>query len=234
MTGRLVPQTELTADQLSAMYRLHASHFRGVTEDQFCRDAMAKNWTILLERQGQMVGFSTLLAYETKVAGEIASVIYSGDTIVDPSAWGTSALPRLWIESVTRLREQYPRGAYYWLLIASGFRTYRFLPLFWKEFYPRNDLATPAIWQQRIDELSRERFGEAYQRTDGIVRFSQPQILREALGEITPARLNDPHIAFFAERDPGHLLGDELVCLTSLSDENLTRAGHRMLKPERH
>jgi hypothetical protein len=216
------------------MYRLHASHFRGVTEHQFCRDALEKNWTILLERHEQIVGFSTLLAYETVVAGEIASVIYSGDTIVDPSAWGTSALPRLWIESITHLRKQYPRGAYYWLLIASGFRTYRFLPLFWREFYPRHDLPTPTIWQQRIDELSSERFGEAYLRTTGIVRFSQPQILRESLGEITSARLNDPHIAFFAERNPGYVRGDELVCLTTLSDENLTRAGHRMMKPEQH
>ena len=31
-----------------------------------------------------------MLAYETTVTGKVASIIYSGDTIVDPSAWGSS------------------------------------------------------------------------------------------------------------------------------------------------
>ncbi len=36
-------------------------------------------------------------------------------------------------------------------------------------------------------------------------------------------------MAFFARANPGHEGGDELVCLTSLDDDNLTPAGRRML-----
>ena len=43
-----------------------------------------------------------------------------------------------------------------------------------------------------------------------------------------------PHIAFFLATNPGHVRGDELVCLTELCDENLTRAGRRMIEPHHH
>ena len=45
-----------------------------------------------------------------------------------------------------------------------------------------------------------------------------------------PERLqSDPHVAFFAARNPGHERGDELVCLCELGDDNLTPAGRRMV-----
>jgi len=155
-------------------------------------------------------------------------VIYSGDTIVAREAWNTSALPRGWIQSVVALRRYYPRGKYLWLLLTSGFRTYRHLPLFWKEFYPCCDVPTPEPRRKLLDHLAIERFGARYDRASGIVRFARPQALREGLAEIPPNRLEDPHVAFFAALNPGHARGDELVCLTELTPANLTAAGRRM------
>ncbi|MDJ0694121.1 hypothetical protein [Mastigocoleus sp. MO_188.B34] len=40
--------------------------------------------------------------------------------------------------------------------------------------------------------------------------------------------MTDPHIEFFDRMNPGHLNGDELVCLTEISETNLTPAGKRM------
>jgi hypothetical protein len=42
--------------------------------------------------------------------------------------------------------------------------------------------------------------------------------------------LRDPHVAFFAEHNPGHANGDELVCLTQIHPDNFTAAGHRMMR----
>jgi hypothetical protein len=67
-------------------------------------------------------------------------------------AWATPVLPRARITSVNKLRETYPRGKYYWLLLTSGFRTYRFLPVFWREFYPRFN-ARHLILLQLLSEL---------------------------------------------------------------------------------
>jgi hypothetical protein len=227
-TARLVSRTQLTATDLSGMYGLLSQHFDGVTTERFNRDTAEKNWIILIERSERLVGFSTILAYETLLDGAPYSIIYSGDTLVAPEAWNASTLPRCWIESVVKLRDFYPRGRYLWMLITSGFRTYRFLPLFWTDFFPRFDASTPPNFQQLIDRLATERFGRQYDSVTGIVRFTHPQRLRGALCKIPIGRIEDPHIAFFASRNPGYAQGDELVCLTELSQANLTTAGRRM------
>jgi hypothetical protein len=223
-------RADLSAEQRSGMFALLAQHFDGVTRAQFELDLAEKNWVILLTRGERLVGFSTLLAYESVFDGQTVSVIYSGDTIVAPEAWGTTALSRAWIACVRQLREHYPRGKYYWLLLTSGFRTYRFLPVFWREFYPRFDVATPINQKRLLDQLACERFGEQYGSEKGIVRFKQPQKLRSGLDMVPAGRSADPHVAFFLKQNTGHGLGDELVCLTELADENLTPAGKRMIQ----
>ena len=227
-TARLVSRSDLTLAELAEMYQLLSQHFEGVTMGQFHRDIAEKNWVVLIERSERLVGFSTILAYETSFDGAPLSVIYSGDTIVAPEAWNSSTLPRAWIESVVKLRQLYPRGPYLWLLITSGFRTYRFLPVFWREFYPRYDSLTPPSAQRLITQLATERFGQQYDAATGIVRLTHPQRLRGALAEIPAGRQEDPHVAFFASRNPDYAQGDELVCLTELTPSNLTAAGRRM------
>lgn len=242
ITGRAVPRASLTAAQQADMYALLDAHFEGVTPRQVRRDLEEKNWVILLEqggggeggdaRAGTLCGFSTLLVYESRFEGEPVSVVYSGDTIVRRDAWGSSALPRTWIASVNSLRPLYPRGRYYWLLITSGYRTYRFLPLFWRNFIPCHDGPTPMRDGQLLHHLAAERFGPAFDPATGVVRFERPQALRNEAGlrGIPPERLqSDPHVAFFAARNPGHERGDELVCLCELGDDNLTPAGRRMV-----
>jgi len=156
------------------------------------------------------------------------------DPKVAPEAWGTTALPRAWIAAVNQLRLALPHGRYYWLLLTSGFRTYRFLPVFWREFFPCFERATPPAAQRLLDHLARERFGPQYIHSSGLVRFSQPQRLRDELNRIPEGRAAaDPHVNFFSRRNPDCARGDELVCLTELSPENLTAAGRRMVKPRR-
>jgi hypothetical protein len=233
ITSTVVSRAELGAADTTRMHQLLTQHFEGVTRSQFDRDLAEKNWVILLTRATELVGFSTLLVYETRFERAPVSVVYSGDTIVAPEAWGTTALPRAWIAAVNRLRSTVPRGPYYWLLLTSGFRTYRFLPVFWREFFPRFDRTTPPGQGHLLEYLATERFGAQYDAQSGIVRFLQPQRLRAGLNQIPAGRDADPHIAFFAERNAGHARGDELVCLTELSPENLTAAGRRMVRQPR-
>jgi hypothetical protein len=149
---------------------------------------------------------------------------------VAPEAWRTPALSRAWIACVRALRASYPRGKYYWLLLTSGFRTYRFLPVFWREFYPRFDAPMPREQKQLLDFLARERFHSQFDPAEGIVRFTHPQQLRDELKQIPEGKSADEHVAFFLRQNPGHMLGDELACLTELADENLTPAGRRMVE----
>lgn len=227
MRGRLIRREHLEDASKQAMYRLLASHFDGVTRERFEADLAEKTWALLLEDGGELHGFSTLLLYETELPGEgLCTVVYSGDTIVDPAAWGSAALPRCWIAAVRELREEHPRGRLWWLLLTSGFRTYRLLPVFWRDFWPSCEGPTPPDVRDRMTLLARERFGDLYK--DGVVRFPEPQKLRGDLAEIPPGRLRDPHVACFLEKNPGWAEGDELVCLTEIAESNLTAAGRRM------
>jgi hypothetical protein len=224
----LVARDELSSETRGAMFELLRAHFDGVDETQFAADLGEKNWVLLLRRAERIVGFTTFAVYESRFKGETLTVVYSGDTIVSPEAWNSSALSRGWIASVKKFRERAAHQRCVWLLLTSGFRTYRFLPVFWRAFYPSFEFPTqtPAL----LTHLARERFGAQYLDDDGVVRFSKAQRLAGDLNKVPEGRRSDPHIEFFLRRNPGWAEGDELVCLTELCDENLTPAGRRVTR----
>ena len=227
MHSQLVSISTLKTDDRESMYRLLEHHFSGVNPTIFANDLAGKNWVLLIKNKaGQLKGFSTLRLYDVTINGEALSVVYSGDTIVDPTAWSSATLPRAWIQAINQLR--HPDKRLFWLLISSGFRTYRLLPTFWQTFYPHYDRPTPEPMQHLMDYLAQQQFGSAYDHQTGIVRFAQPQKLSPILGTVPPERRLDPHICFFEQVNPDHSQGDELVCLTEICAENLTAAGRRM------
>ena len=226
-------RADLTPDERAEMFALIQSHFEGVRLDVFDRDLDEKDWVLRIARDGTLVGFSTLQSYQTQVDGQQINVIYSGDTVMAPEAWGSPVLARGWIALVRALQAVDPHGPWYWLLLSSGFRTYRFLPVFWREFWPRHDARPSAEIDALQAALARERFGPAYDQATGVVRFEAPQRLRPHLATIPEGKASDPHVRFFLDRNPGHAAGDELVCLTELSDANLTAAGVRMVRTAR-
>jgi hypothetical protein len=228
-TSEALARSALTAAQRWEMLGLLSRYFDGVDAAQFERDLSEKDWVLQLRRDGRLVGFSTILSTQAQFEGETATVIYSGDTIVAPEAWGTPALARAWIAKVNAIRAESTAQRCYWLLLTSGFRTYRFLPVFWREFHPRRGTETPQRARMLMRSLAAARYGEAYNEETGIVRFPRPQRLSGAMAAIPDARRGDPDVAFFLERNPGHGLGDELVCLTEITEGNLTPAGWRMV-----
>jgi hypothetical protein len=225
----LLPRAELSFAQRDEMFALLSHHFEGVTREQFECDLAEKNWVVEIRRDGRLLGFSTLLVCEAHFDGRAFTAIYSGDTIVVPEAWGSPALARTWIAAVNYLRAGFPERQCYWLLLTSGFRTYRFLPVFWREFYPRHATPTPPREQHILHHLAATRYGAWHDTVSGIVRFPRPQRLRGQLGAVPAGRVADADIAFFLTRNPGHAHGDELACLTEISEGNLTAAGQRML-----
>ena len=227
--GRIVAISTLTANMRDNMFTLLASHFVGVERATFERDLDEKSTAILLaDDDGQLRGFSTMVVYESYAAGRPIWVVYSGDTIVDRDSWGTPALARAWVRAVRHLA---PPEAHevYWLLLTSGFRTYRFLPVFFRDFHPRCDGAA-TLEEGLLSTLARERFGSQYDEATGIVRLAKPQVLAPDLVTLPSGRLTDPHVAFFLARNAGFVDGDELACLARIDDANLTPAARRMMR----
>lgn len=224
-----VPRASLSGHERAELFALLDRHFEGVTPSQFAHDLDEKDWVLRIRRDGRLVGFTTLQLFRALHDGRCVNVLYSGDTIMAPEAWRSPVLARGWIALVRALQATRPGEPWYWLLLSSGFRTYRFLPVFWRDFWPRYDGEAPPHLQSMLIALAQGRFGSAYDAAAGVVRFADPQRLRGALASVPEGRDDDPHVRFFLARNPGHGAGDELVCLTELSDDNLTAAGARMV-----
>jgi hypothetical protein len=224
----MIARASLSRQQSDEMFALLTKHFDGVTRTQFESDLAAKDWVIDVRHDERLVGFTTLRVTTALFEGIPVTAIYSGDTIVAPEAWGSPALARAWIMAVNRIRAEQPTRRCFWLLLTSGFRTYRFLPVFWREFYPRFDAPTPPSAARLLTDLARAGYGAHFDATLGVVRFAQPQRLRGALAGVPVGRTANPHIGFFLDRNPGHGRGDELVCLTEICEAHLTAAGRRV------
>lgn len=210
------------------MFAVFDRHFLNAHRDQFEADLANKNYVLILRNNDASVaGFSTLAVYRTPSVD--APVVCSGDTVVEQAARSTCQFLAAWLHAVWHLRREYHCDRFHWLLIVSGFRTYRLLPVFWKASYPRFDRLTPPTIQAMIARLAAKRFGPRFDSKSGLVRFANPQILRHRKDREPDGRLSDPHVAFFSRANPFHERGDELVTLTEMCDDNLTPAGRRLL-----
>jgi hypothetical protein len=193
-----------------------------------------KDWVIVVaDPSGQLCGFSTQRVLEVEVAGRLVSALFSGDTIIDRAHWGDQALAHVWGRLALSLIDR--GGAdLYWFLISKGYKTYRFLPVFFHEFYPRHDTATPGLARAVLDALAGSRYPEDYDPEKGIIRATPQQYwLRPDLADVPVERLADPHVRFFLACNPGYRWGDELCCLAPLTRDNFTRAAYRVIGPER-
>ncbi|MCC5850094.1 MAG: hypothetical protein JJU29_18570 [Verrucomicrobia bacterium] len=221
---------ELHLSERAAMLALLDRHFHGVCEEVFRADLGEKTHALLLwNDDGELCGFSTLRFCVEFFEGRRDSLLVSGDTIVDPGSWGANILSRAWIEAVLRLHREMGEGDLWWLLLTSGFRTYRLLTGYWLDFLPRFDRASDPERLRRRDHFARALYGDRFDPVRGVVVFPRPQMLRGTLAGIPPGRLRDPHVAFFQTQNPGHPRGDELVCLARLGEDNLTPAGRRVV-----
>lgn len=224
----VVAVNELSPKTQIEMFELFRACFKSVDWQVFCQDLRAKHWVILMrDRQGILRGFSTLEIYQVIHLGEPVTIVYSGDTIVAPVAWGSFEPLRTFLQTAFEKVDGSNRA--FWFLISSGFRTYRILPVLFGNFYPSFQFATPAAEQELIDIIAFDKFGNGYDARAGLVHLTSPQPLCDELAKVDPDRIQDQHIRFFLEHNPNHADGDELVCLTELKRSNLTAAGTRLL-----
>jgi hypothetical protein len=217
----------LSADDVARMYALYATYYDGTSCALFADDLAGKSHVIELTAEGMLVGFSTLAVLPFEYRGWPNLALFSGDTIIDQSHWGEQALVAAFCRFAGRLRAQRDVPLY-WLLISKGYRTYRYLSLFARTYYPQHVAPTPAAVQERLDELARRKFGAAYDAASGIVRFPQSRgHLKPAWADVREHLQRHEVVRFFLDRNPGYASGDELVCLTELAADNLRSFARR-------
>jgi hypothetical protein len=236
LAARILTPDDLSPADRDDMYAVMNRHYENVWRAQFDADLSEKDWIIRLteEGTGRLCGFSTQRLLSLSVDGRPVRVVFSGDTIVAREHWGTTALPVAWGRLAFSIMEQHPAKELYWFLISKGFRTYRFLPLFFNEFYPRHDRDTPLEVRAVIDAVAQVKYPGRYDQTTGLIRATvTSDRLRPDLGEATDARRRDPHVEFFHKRNPRHVNGDELCCLAPLTRQNFSTSAWKLINSAR-
>lgn len=231
LRGELVEVSLLSENDKEIMRRLMECYYENIQPENFFADLMEKDWALLLKSEDQSIrGFTTIKLYDIQVGTEPVRLVYSGDTIVEPSYWGDLELHRTWIRAVFSRVASYKS---YWLLLSKGYKTYRFLPVYFHYFYPCQDIVTPDFEKRVMDTFGRMKYPENYSSDSGVIYMHGARdYLKQGVAEITGERLHHPHIRFFAAQNPGHSFGDELVCLAELSLENMKPMTRRYLKIE--
>src|ERR1700690_287679 len=165
LAGAVVARGDLTAAERDEMHGLLLSYFVGTTRAQFESDLAEKEAAIVLRdaESGRIQGFSTLMRIAACVDARQIVAFFSGDTIVAQQYWGESELSRLWSRTVfaeaDRILAKQPETGVYWFLICSGYKTWRFLPVFFCEFYPNPEGPKPQRVKNILDTLGERKFG---------------------------------------------------------------------------
>lgn len=216
------------------MCALHGRYFSNAPHDAFLRDMNEKDWVIILRDDREIVGFSTLQLIRLHVNGAERLFLFSGDTIVDRAHWRDSTLAGCFGHFILRLLAEHPAMAHYWFLISKGYRTYRFLPVFFNRYYPVHDGSSPLEAPELLRAVARHKFGDAFDGEHGLIRLGgRRDRLKPELCDIPAGRRRDPHVRFFLEQNPGYRLGDELACLAEISRANLNRYAWRAIEHAR-
>lgn len=229
----LVPEidTQLKQD----MYKLLGRYFCGVSYERFEVDLSKKDWVIILEYNSALQGFSTHSTFDLFVDSTPVKIVFSGDTIIDKKHWGTNALAVAWMKSVVPFIDSRDGYRLYWFLICKGYRTYRYLPIFFKKYLPQVGMHVSAFEKQVLDSAAIYLYPNEYDRKTGIIRLKKDvAALREGVGEVTEERLLNEYVEFFIQKNPGHEDGDELACLTEISWENVTPVFRRVYEGVHH
>lgn len=221
---------DLASSRREEMFALMSRYYENMTRAAFEADLDEKQWVLGISagRSDTLLGFSTLRLLETEVDGEQVLALFSGDTIMEQRARPSGVLSAAFARLALEIAAAHPDRAVYWFLISKGYKTYRLLPLFFHAYYPAVDRETPVEIRRIIAAFAMQKFGAAFDPAVGIIRAAaQGCRLRAGVAEISPERLKDPHVRFFAEVNPGHARGDELCCLARISEDNITPAALR-------
>jgi hypothetical protein len=216
------------------MAALYLSMYDGSSAALFSRDLQKKDEVLLVRDGRALAGFTTFKVFEHEWRGERVGIVYSGDTVVAREHWGQQALAFDWISRMGAIKREHPARPLYWLLLVKGHRTFRYLPLFAKSFWPhwsidRSDLKPLA------DALAIEMFPGDYDPDRGVVAFAESRgHLKPDIAAPTEAEAARADVGFFLARNPGYRRGHELVCVAELEPHNMKPLTLRLFGKELH
>ena len=224
----------LDCDTRAEAFALFQHAYEGADRARFDHDLADKQLIILLrERKTRMLkGFSTVLVRSVSAtAGRSGTLLFSGDTVIDREYWGQKQLQVAFTRLLVAFKLRRPLAPLYWFLISKGWRTYLLLANAFPRAVPRHDRprGVDADLESLLHVLASERFGAQYDPVSGIIRYDTPhERVRPGLAPVTADVRANPHVRYFAERNPHHGDGDELACLAEVRAVDIAAIAARL------
>lgn len=222
LKGKIQPISEYSKDDITVMYRLMSEFYDNTDEQVFLRDFYDKDYCLALYHDTEgLVGFTTQKLMELDIDGRKIHGIFSGDTIIHKSHWGDIELFKVWADFWFTYAEKYDE--FYWFLICKGYKTYRILPLFWTEFYPRQGHEAPEYMQKIIDAYAQKLYPDEYDKSSGVIKYSHTKDkLKAGVADVGEHEMKNKDISFFCEKNPGYIDGNDLACIAKI-DRNILK-----------
>ena len=236
LKGEIISAKDVSSKDIDRMFVLMDEHFLSMDASRFRKDLSEKDSVLILRHpeSGIVQGFSTSLSIDTVLDGQQVRAVYSGDTIINKEFWGEKTLGVLWLRHVLRIQREVPEKKVYWFLISMGYKTYRLMRLFFKQYWPRYDESTPLFERKLMDHLAQMKFASNYCPKTGIISFEgKREKLRCGIADVDESRRKDRDISFFVKANPRWQQGDELVCLAEIHPDNLRPRMWRIFKLDR-
>lgn len=252
-------RASLSPGEVAAMYALFEAYYECTSFALFAADLDEKSHVILFAdntlEQGTLCGFSTLTLLQ--IPGAPWRVLFSGDTIIDHAHWGEQALALEFCRFAGHIKASQPDLPLYWFLMSKGYRTYRYLHLFAREYWPgfahdthrsdnimadsntdnaaSGDTSRHKLPEHRataleaiLHQVAHFKFGEAWDRQSGLIRFPHSRgQLRADWAGVRDNLRQRPEVAYFLHKNPHYAEGEELACLTLLDESNLRSVARR-------
>ncbi len=233
LVSKIVKVKDLNKLKICQMQSLMNQYFEGVTPETFRDDLKKKKLVIILSDKKKIKGFSTMAFIDDEIDAQKVKAVFSGDTIIDKNYWGTTKLSSIWLKFVFAMIDHFEKKdvKLFWYLISMGYKTYRYLPVYFKNFYPRVNVESPEFEAKIIDRFSEKLFKGNYDKGSSVIKYDGTrEKLRTGISDVPAERLVNRDIAFFVKMNPGYIKGDELACLTELNMSNIKPKFIRLYK----
>lgn len=219
----------LSIDEKQTMFELMKKYYENMTYSKFDDDFKSKDDVILLMDKQKICGFTTIELMPLTIENKPVLGVFSGNTIVDQTYPIGLELQHGFVGYIHDLMTQVKDQEIYWFLICKGYKTYRYLSIYFDTFYPNPKGSTPAFEKEIMDTYARAKYQDAYNPKTGIIKNSGfNDYLKSDVAPMNEKARRKPAARFFEEKNPGHIQGDELVCLARFSQSNLKKAFFRI------
>lgn len=215
LTTRYQKVGTLNVQDITQMYALFEANYAYSPLSTFMSDLSKKDGVFVVrEKTSQkIVGFSTLGIYHFEVDGKRIKGLFSGDTILERTYWGTRSLSQAIALKMFREACKNPFTRQYWTLLTKGYKTYLLVSKNFQEYYPRRGQNSPEM-ENMVKAYCEVLFPGKLDHDTMVLDFGpNANCLKEGVAGITEDLRKHPDIAFFEQRNPTWQRGTELPCL---------------------